>query len=95
MDCLNFRKVKKKFVFESSEYAKYKDIGKKIMHYLPADLELVKATVLMPDHKLIEGIAEPEIKNLKVGAQIQFERFGFVKLDSIEKDVYHFWFTHQ
>ncbi|MFH0978310.1 MAG: glutamate--tRNA ligase [Candidatus Woesearchaeota archaeon] len=94
MDCLNFKKVKSKFVFDSLEHSKYKDSGKKIMHYVPANLDVVKVEVLMPDASVVKGIAEPEVKNLKVGSQVQFERFGFVRLDSIKDGVYHFWYTH-
>jgi glutamyl-tRNA synthetase len=95
MDCLNFRREKKGFVFDSLEYQKFKQGGKKIIHYLPVIDNLVSVAVLMPDHSLTKGLAEPAVSELQVGAQIQFERFGFVRLDSIEDNVYKFWYTHQ
>jgi glutamyl-tRNA synthetase len=53
----------------------------------------------MDDATTINGVAEHNIKNLKVGEVIQFERFGFCRLDAIEKhnekEVYRFWFTHK
>jgi len=57
--------------------------------------EGVKAKILMPDGKWISGLAEKAIKKLKVGELIQFERFGFVRLDSVKKGVYEFWFSHK
>ena len=35
----------------------------------------------MTDGSIKEGLAEPEIQNLKEGEIIQFERFGFVRLN--------------
>ncbi len=55
----------------------------------------VPAKIFMPDATWIEGYAEEAVKQLKVGEVIQFERFGFVKLDKITKGTYEFWFTHQ
>ncbi len=55
----------------------------------------VKAKVLMPDGKWIEGIADPGISKLKQGERIQFERFGFVRFDSKSKKGYEFWFSHR
>jgi glutamyl-tRNA synthetase len=54
----------------------------------------LKAQILMPDGKTIEGLAEPSIKNLKKGEIIQFERFGFARFDSKTKDSFKFWFSH-
>jgi len=55
----------------------------------------VKARVMMPDGKWINGIAESDIKKLKKDAIIQFERFGFVRFDGLNNGVYDFWFAHK
>ncbi|MBI2630240.1 glutamate--tRNA ligase [Candidatus Pacearchaeota archaeon] len=56
----------------------------------------VKARVLMPDGKWKDGIAEEAVSKLKIGTIIQFERFGFVRLDNINSaGEYEFWFTHR
>ncbi len=94
MDCLNFKKAKSKFAFDSIEYEKYKDKGGKIIHWLPVQKDLVKVEVLMPDKKIAKGLAEPMVKNLEVGDIVQFARFGFCKLDSKAKDKLVFWYTH-
>jgi len=90
MDCLNFRKKGKEFVFDSKEYERYKEEGKKIMHWLPKD-ETVEIKILMPDKKMITGIAEDNINNLKEDQICQFERFGFARQDK----KLNFWFMHK
>ena len=94
MDCLNFKKSKSKFVFDSLEYEKYKDKGDKIIHWLPVQPNLEKVEVMMPDKKLVKGLAEPMVNNLKAGDAVQFARFGFCKLDKKDKSKLVFWYTH-
>ena len=94
MDCLNFRKQKNKFVFDSEEYEKYKNSGNRIIHWLPVQKDLVKVEVLMPNKEIKKGLAEPMIKNLKIGDVVQFTRFGFCKLDKKDKNKLVFWYTH-
>ena len=102
MDNINFVfKDINNLVFDSEDYLNFKNYkdSKKIIHFLPNDSEqIVDATVFTPEHELIKGKAEKHIEQLKVGEVIQFERFGFCRLDSIEeKDgqkIYNFWFTH-
>jgi glutamyl-tRNA synthetase len=95
MDCLNFSKKGKEFAFDSLEYQNYKDKGKRIMHFLPVQNDLVKVEVMMPDKKIVKGLGEPLMAKLKEGDIIQAERFGFMKLDKKEKDKLCFWYTHQ
>ncbi|MGB9748774.1 MAG: glutamate--tRNA ligase [Candidatus Woesearchaeota archaeon] len=100
MECLNFRKRKDALVFDSSDVKVFKEEGKKIIHWLPKDeKQLVKARILTPEHNYINGIAESNVKNIKIGDVVQFERFGFCRLDEIIKekneDVFVFWFTHK
>jgi len=95
MDCLNFSDKKGKFVFHSSEYKKYKKQGDKIIHWLPKQKDLVNVEILMPDKKIKEGLGEALLKKIKTGDEIQFERFGFCRLDKKEKSKLMFWFTHK
>jgi glutamyl-tRNA synthetase len=98
MDCLNFTKQDGVFMFHSKEHEVFKEHGKKIMHWLPA-YGNVDIEILLDDATTIKGVAEHNIKHLKVGEVIQFERFGFCRLDEIHKEhgkeVYKFWFTHK
>jgi len=95
MDCLNFKKKGSKLIFDSLEYEKYKKKGHMIIHWLPKQKDLVKTEILMPDKKLIKGLAEPMVKKLKENNVIQFARFGFCRLDKKEKNKLEFWFTHK
>ena len=56
----------------------------------------LKTKVMMPDGIYVKGIAEDNIKSLKLGQVIQFERFGFVRFDKLNKNTkeYEFWFAH-
>lgn len=98
MDCLNFTKDGSIYRFDSIGYENFKSRGRKIMHWLPA-YGNVDIEIMMDDASTITGVAEHNIKHLKVGEIIQFERFGFCRLDEIGKkhgkETYKFWFTHK
>ncbi|HLC50005.1 MAG TPA: glutamate--tRNA ligase [Candidatus Nanoarchaeia archaeon] len=94
MDCINFKRKKHEFVFDSLEYERYKDHGDKIIHWLPAEKDLVKVEVLMPDGKTRKGLAEHAVDKLKENDIVQFSRFGFCRLDKKEKGKLSFWYTH-
>ncbi|MFH1848825.1 MAG: glutamate--tRNA ligase [archaeon] len=93
MDCLNFRNCRGQTLFDSLDVQNFRSGGDKIMHWLPVDKTLVKVQILMPDHTIRKGLAESLVSKLKPGITVQFERFGFCKLDKINRE-YFFWFTH-
>ncbi len=95
MDCANFIMGESGGEYHSHDYEEFKAKGAKIMHYLPESLDNVRIEVLMPDKTVERGLGEPSVKGLQVNSVIQFERFGFVRLDAIEGDTYKFWFTHK
>lgn len=95
MDCLNFMKKGKEYIFMSEDYETYKKKGKKIMHWLPKNKKLIDVEVLMPDNTVAKGFGEEAIAELEVGAIVQFERFGFCRLDSIDGNLYRFWYGHR
>ncbi|MBW3010658.1 hypothetical protein KY326_00355, partial [Candidatus Woesearchaeota archaeon] len=94
MNCLNFiKKGKDKYVYDSQTHEDFKKKnGKTIIHWLPADENNMKISIRMPDNSFTEGLAESNIKKIKQGDIIQFERYAFVRLDN-KKD-WAFWFTH-
>jgi glutamyl-tRNA synthetase len=102
MDNINFKVKNGSFVFDSEDYSSFKNEvneNKKIIHFLPKDpLQLIDVTIFTPEHEMIDAKAEKTIEQLSIGDIIQFERFCFARLDSIEekegKKVYNFWFTH-
>lgn len=81
------------FEFLSKEYDE--KLNAKLIHWLPVDKNLVNIEVLMPDGSVIEGLAEPMVRELKVGDICQFERFGFCRLDEKTKRKLIFWFCHK
>ncbi len=95
MDCLNFKKQDTKYTFDSLDYDVFKANGKKIIHWLPNSKDLLDVEVLMPNHTTAKGKAESALAQANVGDIVQFERFGFCRLDSIDNKIYKFWFAHR
>jgi glutamyl-tRNA synthetase len=94
MDCVNFHKKSGKLIFDSTEYDKYKEKGTGIIHWLPAEGN-IDVEVLSDEGKKIHGLGEASMNILKEGDIVQFERFGFCRLEKKEKDKLEFWFTHR
>jgi glutamyl-tRNA synthetase len=101
MHLLNFKVEKisptKPVSFSFTSEATDPKVETKFIQWLPANAENVKTIIRMPDNAIINGLAEPEIKKLKVGDIIQFERFGFCRLNEINKKTveYEFRFGHK
>lgn len=90
MDCVNLVK-KGELEYHSAEFEKFK--GKKILHWLPKEGN-VDVEILMPDLSVKKGLGEEMIKTLEPGEVVQFERFGFCRLDEIREGRYVFWYSH-
>ncbi len=95
MDCLTFQKQGKKLVFDSTSPESYRQKGDEIIHWLPTEEKLTIVEVLMPNNTTLKGLAEPLTSKLKEGDIIQFERFGFCRLDKKSKNKLVFWFCHK
>jgi len=89
MHLLNF--CDNKFISENID----DNLKAPMIHWLPVSDDLIKTEVLMDDGCVKKGLGENSLKNVKIGDIIQFERFGFCRLDSINNKVYKFWFTHK
>jgi glutamyl-tRNA synthetase len=70
------------FVSESYENVRKKRI--QLIHWIPIGEEYT-CNVVMPDNSKVEGIAESACKKLKPNTIIQFERFGFVRIEKNDK----------
>jgi glutamyl-tRNA synthetase len=81
-------------VFLGVETLKFKG-EQKIIHWLPLEGN-ANATIVMPDASEVRGLCDYQCLNLKIGEVIQFMRFGFVRVDSINKDSAEltFYYTH-
>lgn len=77
-DLCNLRWEDGKGVYSGTDHGVLRE-GVKIAHWAPADG--VEAEVFMPDGSVRRGVAE-NIPASEAGKVVQFERFGFVRIDS-------------
>jgi glutamyl-tRNA synthetase len=81
-------------VFHSQEYETAKQVKAPLIHWLPRAMES-KGVVVLPDASPVEGFIEDPCRRLQAGAIIQFERFGFVRVDSNAEDVVTAYYCHR
>jgi len=82
-----------KAVFHSESYEEAKKVGAPLIHWIPAGTG-IPCEVVMPDASVASGIAEDSCKKLRSDEIIQFERFGFVRVDSLNKKL-TVYFAHR
>ena len=70
-------------VFVSEPYEEAKKVKAQLIHWVPVGDD-VPCKVVMPDATVIEGVAESACRKLKSDDIVQFERFGFVRIDQID-----------
>jgi glutamyl-tRNA synthetase len=80
------------FSFAGDSLAEARAAKARIIQWLPAQ-ELVPCTLLTQEGE-IAGACEPLVKK-ELGNVIQFERVGFVKIDSVGTDGVKAYFTHK
>ncbi|MEM3442371.1 MAG: glutamate--tRNA ligase [Candidatus Bathyarchaeia archaeon] len=68
--------------FVSEPYEEARRIKAPLIHWVPVG-EDMPCQVIMPDTTVSEGIAESACKKLMPNKIVQFERFGFVRVDSV------------
>jgi glutamyl-tRNA synthetase len=68
--------------FASEPYEEARKAKAQLIHWILVG-EDVPCQVIMPDATVNEGIAESACKKLKPNAVIQFERFGFVRVNEV------------
>jgi glutamyl-tRNA synthetase len=66
----------------------------KYIQWLNGETKGLKVEVVMPDGSITKGLGEEKLGGLKEGAIVQFERFGYVRLNRKEKDKLVFFFAH-
>ncbi len=64
-----------------------------VIHFLPVEGGL-PARVFMPDGSVVEGVAEEVCRGLEAPVVVQFERFGFVRVESVEAELVAYY-THR
>ncbi|MCD6464081.1 glutamate--tRNA ligase [Candidatus Woesearchaeota archaeon] len=87
MECLNFEVKNNELQYHSDDYNEYRKNPGLIMHWLPNnEAEIVKARVLMPNGEEIQALTEANVLKEKPDSKIQAERFGFLRIESIDED---------
>jgi glutamyl-tRNA synthetase len=93
LELFNFKVQDGKFVFTSTKYDKdAKDTNN--IHWV-CDEDPVTVEVVMPDGKVVKGLGEKWLNDVKVDQVVQFERFGFVRCDEVTPRKMVFWFLHK
>ena len=75
--------------FLSKDHQKAREMEAQFIHWLPEGVG-IQAQVVMPDAQVAQGLAEPGCAGLEVDDMIQFERFGFVRVDGASPFVAYF-----
>ena len=89
IDLFNF-KVKKseqeviQAIFLGESYEEAKKLGAPLIHWIPFDSG-VPCEVVMPDASVDKGIAEDACRVLRPNEIVQFQRFGFARVDRVNE----------
>lgn len=66
-----------------------RSFGLPFIHWLPEGFG-IKAQVVMPNATQVRGLVEPGCLEVEVGEVVQFERFGFVRVDRLDPFVAYY-----
>jgi glutamyl-tRNA synthetase len=80
-------------IYHSHSYENAKKLSAPLIHWLPSETE-IPCEVVMPDGSLTRGVAEEKCKELQTDDIVQFERFGFVRIDSVNEAIVSY-FAHR
>ena len=94
MDAVNVDIEGDNVTYNSKSFEEARDMKARIIQWVPAKYN-VKTKIVMDDASIIEGFSEKDCNKLNVGDIVQFERFGFARLDSVDNDELIFYFAHK
>lgn len=99
MELFNIRidsigKVNSNAVFHSQEYEEAKKAKAPLIHWIPEDNGM-KCQVILPDASLVDGLSEEKCRELEVNTIVQFERFGFARIDANIKNSITAYYCHR
>ncbi len=83
-DLMNVKMVKKGKVCEA-EFESLGIINVPKIHWVSKGA--LQVEVLTPENEAVKGLAEPAVASLEPGAIVQFERYGFVRIESISPKI--------
>ena len=93
MDAVNVEIADGVVTYHSSSFEDARDAKARIIQWVGEDA--IKTKVVMDDASVVEGLCEIAVNDLSVGDIVQFERFGFARLDEIKDDELIFYFAHR
>ena len=80
-------------VFRSQAHEEAKRLGAPLIHWIP-DGSGLPCKVVMPDGSVSSGLVEENFRGVRVGEVVQFERFGFVRVDG-KDGAFTVYFAHK
>jgi glutamyl-tRNA synthetase len=81
-------------LFYSRDYEDARKIKAPFVHWLPRGTGL-KCQVVLPDASVANGLLEENCKHLAADTVVQFERFGFVRVDRNEENLVTAYYAHR
>ncbi len=82
-----------KTIFHSQKYEDAKKVKASLIHWIPKNMDM-KCQVVLPNASIINGSAEEGCRQLQADTIVQFERFGFVRIDSNKDDLITAYYCH-
>ncbi len=79
--------------FHSKDVSTARKLQARMIQWIP-HYSQIRVAILMPNGNIIEGVAEPGLKDAEVGQVIQFERFAFCRIEKIGEIINLIW-THK
>ncbi|MFB0503810.1 MAG: glutamate--tRNA ligase [Candidatus Bathyarchaeia archaeon] len=68
--------------FHSRSYEEARNLSAPLIHWIPDGTGL-PCRVIMPDCSSLTGLVEDDLRGVQPGEVVQFERFGFVRVDKV------------
>ncbi|UCB61597.1 MAG: glutamate--tRNA ligase [Candidatus Bathyarchaeota archaeon] len=80
--------------FHSQRYDEARKVKAPLIHWIPEN-RAVRCHVVMPDASVVQRLAEESFKRLQNGTIAQFERFGFIRVDSNKEGLLQAYYCHR
>lgn len=94
IDAVNISFNGDKTVYISNDLEEARKAKAMIVQWVPVEGS-IPAEVVMPDATISKGFVEPSASNLNLDDIIQFERFGFARVDMVSNNKIRFYFAHK
>ncbi len=94
MDAVNICFKDGKTYYHSNDLEEARKSKAMIVQWVPVE-GCIKIDVVMPDANVVSGYIEPSARDVKVDDVVQFERFGFARVDMVTDTKLRFYFAHK